>query len=377
AAASQVAASEEDGLTMASLKAASRLHRHVTNSGDSTLSTSPTQPPPALPPQASLHRSRQQQPQAAPGARATSPAPQKQATIHCERDLPLSIDWRQFDLDGAQLLGEGAFAYAYKVHHRGLGKAFVLKSLKRTGDGEFSQELCNFRKEVTTMQQLEHRNVLRFYGLLYTKKLGLTIVTELAERGSLHALLHKRPDERLSGLRRVLMAKQVASGVAYLHSRSIAHRDLTSSNCFLRADCTVLVGDFGLAAAAAAPNGLAAVGCVGSFLYASPEMFLGRPYGVATDAYSFGVLLCELALRLPPEPDRLPRLADSRLAFAVDVDEFRRLAVQLAPPDWPAGAVQLAVECVNPEPDRRPSLADAARRLDACTLPSAVGRVVL
>lgn len=95
------------------------------------------------------------------------------------------------------------------------------------------------------LRSLHHNNVLRFIGVLYKEK-KLHLVTEFISGGTLRALLHDTT-ETLPWAQRTSFAKDIAAGMAYLHSMNIIHRDLNSHNCLIREDKTVVVADFGLA----------------------------------------------------------------------------------------------------------------------------------
>lgn len=117
----------------------------------------------------------------------------------------------------------------------------VLKELYRVDE----EAQRNFLKEVAVLRSLHHRNVLRFIGVLYRDK-KLHLVTEFVPGGSLKELIHDS-DLVLPWERRVRFAKDIACGMAYLHSKNIIHRDLNSLNCLVREDQSVVVADFGLA----------------------------------------------------------------------------------------------------------------------------------
>lgn len=100
-------------------------------------------------------------------------------------------------------------------------------------------------QQVAVLRSLHHNNVLRFIGVLYKEK-KLHLVTEYIAGGTLRALLHDT-NEPLPWEQRTSFAKDIAAGMAYLHSMNIIHRDLNSHNCLVREDKTVVVADFGLA----------------------------------------------------------------------------------------------------------------------------------
>lgn len=71
-----------------------------------------------------------------------------------------------------------------------------------------------------------------------------------------------------------------ARGMAFLHSCSIAHRDLKSANLLLAADGTAKVAEFGLSREVFDP---AAMSRVGSVQWAAPEVLLGLEYDTSCD----------------------------------------------------------------------------------------------
>lgn len=174
------------------------------------------------------------------------------------------------------------------------------------------------------MRTLSHNNVLRFIGILYKDK-RLNLVTEFIAGGTLKGLLHDS-NEPLPWEQRVSFAKDIAAGMAYLHSKSIIHRDLNSNNCLVREDRSVVVADFGLArimradspSRTIAPNGRGLMGCrnnttpspsarrpkkyerkkrytvVGNPYWMAPEMLTGKKYDEKVDIFSFGIVLCEV-----------------------------------------------------------------------------------
>lgn len=149
--------------------------------------------------------------------------------------------FRANDLVVGELLGKGFFGQVFKVTHKVTKEVMVLKELYRVDE----EAQRNFLKEVAVLRSLSHSNVLRFIGVLYRDK-KLHLVTEFVPGGSLKELIHDS-DLPLPWEQRIRFAKDIACGMAYLHSKNIIHRDLNSLNCLVREDKTVIVADFGLA----------------------------------------------------------------------------------------------------------------------------------
>ena len=74
------------------------------------------------------------------------------------------------------------------------------------------------------------------------------------------------------------MLTQLASGVNYIHSLGVLHRDLKTSNILLKGDGTVKITDFGFCEfVKERPKGRRPIN-VGSPLYMSPEAYKNSQY---------------------------------------------------------------------------------------------------
>lgn len=234
--------------------------------------------------------------------------------------------FRPSDLVVGEMLGKGFFGQVFKVTHRNTKEVMVLKELYRVDE---SAQL-NFLKEVAVLKSLNHKNVLKFIGVLYKDK-RLHLVTEYVAGGSLKELLHDDPGYLPYHLR-ISFAKDIACGMCYLHSKNIIHRDLNSLNCLVREDKTIIVADFGLAriintslstkcSDPSQTSGEISTGSrnensgnggggtwgrsksrqrrqrytvVGNPYWMAPEMMKGFTYDEKVDVFSFGIVLCEV-----------------------------------------------------------------------------------
>lgn len=274
--------------------------------------------------------------------------------------------FRASDLVQGELLGKGFFGQVYKVTHKETKEVMVLKELYRVD--EIAQK--NFLKEVAVLRSLSHKNVLRFIGVLYKEK-KLHLITEYIAGGSLKELIHD------SGLPltwhdRISFARDISSGMSYLHSKNIIHRDLNSLNCLVREDRSVVVADFGLARIVNPDSGHGMNSerwlqdgketvqrkdrqrrkrytVVGTPWYMAPEMMKGNKYDEKVDVFSFGIIVCEIIGRVEADPDYLPRNNDFGLNQQIFKEKFCLSC------GCPVPFYKVAFLCCDLNPDKRPS----------------------
>lgn len=140
--------------------------------------------------------------------------------------------------------------------------------------------------------------------------------------GSLHSFLHSESAEVHERMlhESALLARivaEAASGLAYLHARSIIHRDVKTANVLLDDLLRAKVADFGLATHFGRDEYTAEAG---TYRQMAPEIVLRRPYNHKCDVYSYGVLLWET---LHPGQDPFSDLMPLQAAFAVAMQHAR------------------------------------------------------
>ena len=230
------------------------------------------------------------------------------------------------------------------------------------------------RREAIAASQLDHPNIVRV--LDFGEADGVPFITmELVEGEGLAKVLED--DRRLSFVRAVDIADQVAASLTHAHGKGIIHRDLKPENIHLahregRPDF-VKVLDFGLAKLIDTEGGLEPTRItaqnlvVGTPHYMAPEQITGGRIGPATDLYALGVLLYRMTTAMVPFP------GDE----ALTVMQAQLKQTPLAPAqfvrDFPPALNALIVELLEKDPKRRPASAEAVRdRLNSPELRVAV-----
>ncbi|XP_074149470.1 LIM domain kinase 2 isoform X2 [Sminthopsis crassicaudata] len=293
-------------------------------------------------------------------------------SLRCSSSCSQQI-FRPCDLTHGEVLGKGFFGQAIKVTHKATGKVMVMKELIRCDE----ETQKTFLTEVKVMRSLDHPNVLKFIGVLY-KDRKLNLLTEYIEGGTLKDFL--RSVDPFPWHQKVSFAKGIASGMAYLHSMCIIHRDLNSHNCLIKLDKTVVVADFGLSRLIVEerkkPSSEKAstkkrtlrksdrkkrYTVVGNPYWMAPEMLNGKSYDETVDVFSFGIVLCEIIGQVYADPDCLPRTLD----FGLNVKLFWE---KFVPTDCPPAFFPLAAICCKLEPESRPPFSKLEDSFEALSL---------
>jgi interleukin-1 receptor-associated kinase 1 len=153
--------------------------------------------------------------------------------------------------------------------------------------------------EVTTLGQLSHQNLVKLVGWCTGNGNGsLLLVYELVTNRSLDEHLHG-PERLLGWAERYQAVLDVGFAIEYLHTgkkEPILHRDIKPANVMLDDAFRAKLGDFGLVRQVDPGQGsLGGTTMIGSTHYMDPTCVTAGTVGTASDMYSFGVLLLEIA----------------------------------------------------------------------------------
>ena len=217
-------------------------------------------------------------------------------------------------------LGAGGMGEVFLAYDERLDRQVAIKRI-RSDKSATSERRERFRREARVAARLNHPAIVQVYDVLAEGDVD-SIVMEAVEGTDLRTLIGGRP---LPLEAAVVIARDVADGLAEAHRQGIVHRDLKSENVLVTPAGRAKITDFGIAKrllAGKTEDSLTAIGHVmGTYRAMSPEQARGEEVDHRSDLFSFGILLYEMLTGKIPlrgreragdaEPDR-PRPADAR-----------------------------------------------------------------
>jgi len=173
------------------------------------------------------------------------------------------------------ILGKGNFAYAEKMTSKKNSEVYAIKKL----DKNKNKNSKNFKRETQISIQLEHPNLIKFYGYFEDKenidkfkfvykndkkrkiietedKEIYCLVLEFAENGSLKQYFKNykeknKTEKSFTPIPQEIIIKflkQSLDALKYLHENNIIHRDISLDNILLGKNNTIKISDFGISA---------------------------------------------------------------------------------------------------------------------------------
>ncbi|KAL0580878.1 Rho guanine nucleotide exchange factor [Marasmius crinis-equi] len=260
---------------------------------------------------------------------------------------------------GSHPVGGGGFGDVWKG--RIADEIVCLKVVKVYLVSDVQQLLKEYMQEAIVWQQLRHRNLLPFVGMYY---LGegqeqLCLVSPWMERGNLVTFLKNTPSELVD---RVLLAYDVASGLAHLHGMKIVHADMKGLNVLITPELRACIGDFGLSHVADSHALKLSTSFTsrakGTTRWLAPELLNPELPNVSTeqsDMYAYG---CIFAGRAP-----FYNLTDGAVVFAVLLRHQHPSRPQEPEVEQDDAIWDFMASCWNSDPSLRPTAADAVEQI--------------
>ena len=197
-------------------------------------------------------------------------------------------------------LGIGTYGQVYLVQNKFTKEFFAMKEIPKTSEDLLSD--TEIMDEIEILKKLNHPDIVRIIEF-YNTESSYYIINEYCKHGELFAQINKH----FSETQIAVMFRQILSGLAYLHSNNIIHRDLKLENILIndiekshetKEDLFFLkIIDFGTAKIFDKNKYPRAI--VGSIYYIAPEV-LFKKYGKECDMWSAGVILYMFIVGRPP-----------------------------------------------------------------------------
>lgn len=209
-----------------------------------------------------------------------------------------------------ELIGKGAMGEVYRAHQTNLKRDVAIKVISQEVMAEIEEDpeeldiaFGRFQREVQTMAQVRHPNILTIYDYGEIENTvssqnshtafiameyipGNTLRFTMAEDG-----LDDVPDLFGKWIRRYFLP--ILDGVEVLHTNTIVHRDLKPENIFMDGEVPK-IADFGLSRSYQMKAVTSSIEMLGTLAYMSPEQCADfKNSDSRTDIYALGKMLFE------------------------------------------------------------------------------------
>jgi len=256
-------------------------------------------------------------------------------------------------------LGYGGFSDIYRGEWCGNenGMPVVVKifrvNIKEQSEKTLAVER-RLKRESAVWSTLSHPNVLPFLGLYNGPEHSVGMISPLMERGNIMDHLRRFPSTDRS-----LLIRDIASGLAYLHSKGIVHGDLNGHNVLVDDNGKACLSAFGLSHILEPVSEHFPIG--ESVRWTAPELLhqCESRETPASDVYSFACTCYEIYTGNPPFYN-IPSMFDVILAVYNHQHPPRPSSTHISAPIW-----DLMESCWDCGPDARPRAIDIYDSLTA------------
>ncbi|MGH2965262.1 MAG: protein kinase domain-containing protein [Solirubrobacterales bacterium] len=247
-------------------------------------------------------------------------------------------------------VGSGGMGVVYRAFDERLQRQVAVKEIAGT-------DARRILREAQAAARLNHPGIVTLYELGSDEGRAL-LVSELVDGATLAELAHcgDLSDRDVAGF-----GADVCDALAHAHAHGVIHRDVKPQNVIVQVDAgagrRAKLMDFGVASLTGAAALTATGEVVGTLAYMAPEQAEGDAVGEPADVYSLALSLYECWAGANPVARETPAQTAREIGGSVPaLREYRH--------DLPGQLASCIDACLDPEPERRPSLIELRRELE-------------
>eukprot|EP00043_Microstomoeca_roanoka_P013002 m.126863 g.126863 ORF g.126863 m.126863 type:complete len:842 (-) comp15645_c1_seq3:1805-4330(-) len=248
-----------------------------------------------------------------------------------------------------ELLGAGYYGRVYKAtldesDSSGLPTRPV--AVKMCHEHATSVDIRALLKEAAYMAQFQgHANVVTLIGVV-TRGQPVCLVMEYCEHGSLDSYLRTTFQRlQLSVSSKIRMGMDILEGMCFISSKGAIHRDLACRNILVTLNFTCKITDFGLTRNQIYYSSNADTLPV---KWSAPEAITDGQFSMASDVWSFGIVMCEIFLN---GSHPYPNMSNEAVRLGLVCGDLRHPQV----PTMPDKLYEILCACWAEDPSQRPS----------------------
>eukprot|EP00930_Biecheleria_cincta_P099023 TRINITY_DN90679_c0_g1_i1.p1 TRINITY_DN90679_c0_g1~~TRINITY_DN90679_c0_g1_i1.p1 ORF type:complete len:528 (+),score=77.06 TRINITY_DN90679_c0_g1_i1:33-1586(+) len=218
-------------------------------------------------------------------------------------------------------IGSGSYGSVWEAIERGVGKSRKVAIKRQTDIFRDRIDCKRMIRELAILRQLRHENVVKIYSAFRPTEPDFNEVYLAMELCDSDLKQLMKCDVTLEISLIDILTCSILTGLRYIHSAGICHRDLKPANIFVNQDCSLRIGDFGLARSIKTctrqPSRGTAISvptlrpmhrnnayAVVTRRYRAPELILmDNNYTEGVDVWSAGCIIAEMLQMLPSRPD--------------------------------------------------------------------------